>query len=176
MVRLRELAREDIAIVNRWRQDRDLVDGLGAPARYISEDVDHAWFEDYLRRRGADVRCAILVEGEVEPVGLISLIGIDSVHRRAEMHLLVGRRDLHGRGVGTDATRLMLAHAFGDLNLHRVFLSVLARNAAAIRVYEKSGFVREGVARESAYKRGEYEDMMQMAILDREFAARGEPR
>ena len=169
MVSLRELAREDVPIVNRWRQDRDLVDGLGAPARYISEDVDQAWFEDYLRRRGTDVRCVILVDGEPEPVGLVSLTGIDAVHRRAEIHLLIGRRDLHGRGVGTEATRQMLGHAFGDLNLHRVFLSVLAHNASAIRVYEKSGFVREGVARESAYKRGKYEDMIQMGILAREF-------
>ena len=173
MVSLRELAREDVPIVNRWRQDRDLVDGLGAPARYISEDVDQAWFEDYLRQRGAYVRCVILVDGEPEPVGLVSLTGIDAVHRRAEMHLLIGRRDLHGRGIGTAATRQMLGHAFGDLNLHRVFLSVLAHNAAAIRVYEKSGFIREGVARESAYKRGKYEDMVQMGILAREFSAQG---
>jgi len=173
VVSLRELAREDVTIVNRWRQDRDLVDGLGAPARYISEDVDQAWFEDYLRRRGTDVRCVILVDGEPDPVGLVSLTGIDAVHRRAEIHLLIGRRDLHGSGVGTEATRQMLGHAFGDLNLHRVFLSVLAHNTAAIRVYEKSGFVREGVARESAYKRGKYEDMIQMGILARDFTAGG---
>lgn len=173
MVSLRELARDDVTVVNRWRQDRDLVDGLGAPARYISEDVDQAWFEDYLRRRGTDVRCVILVDGEPDPVGLVSLTGIDAVHRRAEIHLLVGRPDLHGRGIGTEATRQMLRHAFGDLNLHRVFLSVLAHNAAAIRVYEKSGFVREGTARESAYKRGKYEDMIQMGILAREFTVGG---
>lgn len=170
MVTLRELAREDVPLVNRWRQDRDLVDGLGAAARYISEEVDHAWFDEYLRRRGTDVRCAVLVDGEPEPVGLVSLTGIDSVHRRAELHLLIGRRDLHGRGIGTEATRLMLKHGFGDLNLHRIFLSVLAHNVAAIRVYEKAGFVREGVAREAAYKRGRYDDMVQMAMLDREFS------
>src|SRR6266850_1880774 len=90
VVSLRELAREDIPLVNRWRQDRDLVDGLGAPARYITEEVDHQWFDEYLRRRGIDVRCAILVEGETDPVGLVSLTGIDPVHRRAELHLLIG--------------------------------------------------------------------------------------
>ena len=172
MVTLRELSREDIPIINRWRADRDLVDGLGAPARYISEDVDQAWFEEYLRRRGTDVRCAVLADGEREPVGLISLTGIDPVHRRAELHLLIGRRDLHGRGIGTDATTQMLKHAFNDLNLHRVFLSVLAHNAAALKVYEKAGFVREGTSRESAYKRGKYEDMVQMGILADEFAGR----
>jgi RimJ/RimL family protein N-acetyltransferase len=172
VVTLRELAREDIPTLNRWRQDRDLVDGLGAPARYITEEVDHAWFADYLTRRGVDVRCAIRLDGEAEAVGLVSLTGIDAVHRRAEFHLLVGRRDLHGRGLGTDATHQMLRHAFLDLNLHRVFLSVLASNAAAIRVYEKAGFRHEGVAREAAYKRGRYEDLTAMAILSHEFDKR----
>jgi RimJ/RimL family protein N-acetyltransferase len=169
MVKLRELARADIPVVNRWRQDRDLVDGLGAPARYITEEVDHAWFDEYLRRRGTDIRCTVLVDGEPEPIGLVSLTGIDAVHRRAELHLLIGRRDLHGRGLGTDAAVQMLRHAFRDLNLHRVFLSVLSSNAAAIRVYEKAGFRREGLAREAAYKGGRYEDLMEMAVLSHEF-------
>lgn len=172
MVTLRELAREDIPLVNRWRQDRDLVEGLGAPTRYITEEVDHAWFDEYLRRRGVDVRCAILAERESEPVGLASLTGIDSVHRRAEFHLLIGRRDLHGRGLGTDATLATLRHAFHDLNLHRVFVWVLATNTAAIRVYEKVGLRREGVAREAAYKRGRYEDLLHMGILSHEFERR----
>ena len=169
MVTLRELARADLPVINRWRQDRDLVDGLGAPARYITEEVDHAWFDDYLRRRGTDVRCAILVDDRPEPVGLVSLTGVDPVHRCCEFHLLVGDRSLHGRGIGTGATTQMLRHAFRDLNLHRVFLRVLAYNAAAIRVYEKAGFRREGVAREAAFKRGRYEDMVQMGILHSEF-------
>ena len=112
------------------------------------------------------------MDGETEPVGLVSLTGIDPVHRRGEFHLLIGRRDLHGRGLGSDATRQMPRHAFHDLNLHRVFLSVLSSNAAAIRIYEKAGFQREGLARQAAYKRGRYEDLVEMAILSREFDGR----
>jgi RimJ/RimL family protein N-acetyltransferase len=169
VVTLRELSHDDIPLVNHWRQDRDLVDGLGAPARYISKDVDQAWFEEYLNRRGTDVRCTIRIDGEPEPIGLVSLTGIQPVHRHGEFHLLIGRRDLHGRGIGTDVTCQMLRHAFRDLNLHRVFLGVLSSNAAAIRVYEKAGFRREGVARDAAYKRGRYEDLVMMGILSREF-------
>jgi RimJ/RimL family protein N-acetyltransferase len=67
----------------------------------------------------------------------------------------------------------MLRRAFGDLNLHRVYLSVLSSNTAAIRTYEKAGFRREGLAREAAYKRGRYEDLVEMAILSHEFDGRG---
>ena len=169
MVTLKEIARADLQAINRWRQDSDLLDGVGAPFRFISEEVDHAWFEDYLRRRGTDVLCAIVLADRPDPVGFVSLTGIDQVHRRAEFHLLIGERDVHGRGIGTIATSKMLRHAFRDLNLNRVFLSVINYNKAAIRVYEKVGFRKEGIAREAAFKRGCYADMVAMGILRNEF-------
>jgi RimJ/RimL family protein N-acetyltransferase len=49
---------------------------------------------------------------------------------------------------------------------------VLSSNAAAIRLYERAGFQREGLARQAAYKRGRYEDLVEMAILSREFDSR----
>ena len=105
MIRLRELERADVPVINRWRQDRALTASIGAPHRHIGIEVDEHWFESYLVRRGTDVRCAILVDDATELVGLASLTGVDPVHRHAEYHLLIGRRDLHGRGVGTeDAT------------------------------------------------------------------------
>jgi RimJ/RimL family protein N-acetyltransferase len=63
----------------------------------------------------------------------------------------------------------MLRHGFFDLNLQRIYLSVLASNAAALRIYEKAGFRQEGRAREAAYKNGRYEDTVLMALLRTEF-------
>jgi diamine N-acetyltransferase len=170
-VRLRDLARDDIPAINAWRQDRFVTDPLGAPPRHISLDVDYAWFEDYLRKRGADVRCVICLGDDPAPVGIVSLTGIHPVHRSAEFHMMIGRADLYGKGIGTEATRQMLRHGFLDLNLWRIYLSVLAGNAAAIRVYEKAGFRREGQAREAAFKNGRYEDTVLMSVLRAEFTA-----
>jgi RimJ/RimL family protein N-acetyltransferase len=166
VIRLRELARSDIPVINRWRADRSLTDGLGAPYRFIGLEVDEAWFEAYLRRRGTDVRCIICANDDaLSPLGIVSLLGIDPVHRHAEFHLLLGERSVHGRGIGTAATIAMVRHGFVDLNLHRIFLSVLDSNRAAIRVYEKAGFQTEGRMREAAHKNGEYRDMLMMAML-----------
>ena len=52
----------------------------------------------------------------------------------------------------------MLKHAFCDLNLHRVWLTVLDTNAAARRVYDKVGFRVEGTIREGVFKDGRYHD------------------
>lgn len=169
MIALRELTRADIPTINQWRQDRALTDGFGSPHRFIGPEVDEAWYEAYLKRRDRDVRCIICQEGQTIPVGLVSLIGIDGVHRHAEFHLVVGARSEHNQGLGTAATEAMLRHGFLDLNLHRIYLYVVASNTAAIRVYEKAGLRREGTLREAAYKNGVYQDLLVMGILRSEF-------
>jgi len=169
MVTLRELRRDDLPIVNRWRAERSVVDGVSAPFRHIGLDVDVEWFEQYLRRRGVDVRCAICVDGADAPIGLVSLTGIDQVHRHAEFHVLIGPEDAKNKGVGTAATGAMLQHGFGDLNLHRIALTVLAGNHRALRVYEKIGFTREGVLRDAVFKNGSYQDLIAMALLAADF-------
>lgn len=171
MIQLRELARTDIPFVNRWRQSRSLTEGLGAPFRYIGPEVDGAWFDQYLTRRGTDVRCAIIHEGNPEPVGVVSLTNLDPVHRHAEFHVFLGDGVNHGRGVGTEATHAMVQHGFADLNLHRVYLYVLPTNKAAIRVYEKVGFTVEGKLREAAFKSSAYHDLLVMGILRDELKA-----
>lgn len=70
-----------------------------------------------------------------------------------------------GRGLGTEATRLVLAHAFGALGLHRISLRVLAFNERAIRSYEKCGFVIEGRERESCRMGDAWYDDVMMAAL-----------
>jgi RimJ/RimL family protein N-acetyltransferase len=79
--------------------------------------------------------------------------------------IFIGESDARGRGLGTDATALVLRHAFDTLNLNRVWLHVFEDNPGAIHVYEKLGFVREGVLREDNFRGGRYRDTVAMGIL-----------
>ena len=60
MYKLRELERGDLERINQWRNDPYLIACLGAPYRYINEDVDKAWYDKYLNTRNNSVRCAIV--------------------------------------------------------------------------------------------------------------------
>lgn len=59
----------------------------------------------------------------------------------------------------------MLRHAFSDLGLNRVELTVLESNSRARSIYEKEGFTLEGTLRAAAWKNGRHEDMHVMSIL-----------
>ena len=72
-------------------------------------------------------------------------------------------------GLGTDATRLTLDWAFNMLGLHNVMLTVLPTNTAAIRTYEKAGFKRIGVRRDSLSVMGRRGDEVLMDAVASEF-------
>lgn len=132
MYQLRELTKEDMRIVNQWRNDPELIACLGAPFRFINQDVDDAWFQSYMQSRGKAVRCAVVEEANPETIlGMVSLVDINNINRSASFHIMIGKPDNRGKGMGTFAVTAMLKHAFFNLNLRRVELGVLETNAAA---------------------------------------------
>ena len=76
-----------------------------------------------------------------------------------------GGRD---RGLGTEATRLIVDHVFDQIDdppVHRLSLEVYDFNARGIAVYEKVGFRREGVLRDALHWNGEFRDAIVMSII-----------
>jgi diamine N-acetyltransferase len=173
MITLREITREDIPTINRWRQDPVVADGVGAPRRFVGLDADLKWYEDYLTRRATEVRCVVSMVESGQLVGMVSLTRIDYVHRNAEFNAMVGEREARNEGVGTEATRAMVRHGLFDLNLHRIYVSILRDNVGSIRMCEKAGFREEGTIREGAYKNGRYHDLILMGVLKSEWQAEG---
>jgi RimJ/RimL family protein N-acetyltransferase len=168
-LRLRELERPDLAAVNRWRNDPEVIRFLGANFIFISPEIDQRWYDSYLTARDRTVRLAMEDSESNRVIGCVYLTDIHRVNRSAEFAILIGEKEYWGRGHGTEASRRVLAHAFDDLNLHRIYLSVLADNLRAIRLYEKLGFRQEGRQREAIYKEGAYRDVVLMAVLEQEY-------
>jgi RimJ/RimL family protein N-acetyltransferase len=81
--------------------------------------------------------------------------------------------DYWNRGYATEATRAMLAFGFDSLGLHRIWASTMAPNAAAWRVLEKIGMVREGELRETTRLEDGWANSLIYGILEHEWRARG---
>lgn len=170
--RLRELSRADLAEINRWRNEPEAVDRLGSPFRYVDSEVDSAWFNNYLSSRASNVRLAVCDKESAELLGLVYLLNIDACSRHGELSIWIPDARHRGRGIGSFAMQGMLRHAFHNMNLHRVWLRVLAGNETAIALYRKFGFREEGVHREAVFKDGRYQDMLEMSILAPEYRVR----
>ncbi|KAA6447693.1 GNAT family N-acetyltransferase [Bacillus swezeyi] len=72
----------------------------------------------------------------------------------------------NGKGYTTEAAKLMVEYSFDDLKLHRVEAGVMPRNIASIRVLEKAGFHKEGIARKNVKINGKWEDHQLLAVIN----------
>jgi len=135
-----------------------------------SEEVERFF---YSRIMGSDfLAMAIHVRETNRRVGTCAFSQLDADNGSTLYHITIGESDAWGRGYGTEATELMLAHAFRRLALHRVALTVFEFNTRAIRAYEKCGFVVEGRARQAIFRDGRFWDEIHMSILLGEWEAR----
>jgi RimJ/RimL family protein N-acetyltransferase len=99
-------------------------------------------------------------------IGTCAFSQLDGDNGSALYHITIGEPDAWGRGYGTEATQLMVDHAFGSLGLHRIALFVFEFNERAIRAYRRCGFAVEGRSRESVWRDGRWWDELAMSILD----------
>ncbi len=103
--------------------------------------------------------------------GEVVLNNLDRANRSCGFRILLGSAAFRDRGLGTEASRLVLAHAFEQVGVHRVELQVYAFNPRAKHVYDKLGFRYEGTRRQALRWDGQWIDSYLMAILASEWRA-----
>lgn len=164
-VRLRAPREDDLPFCLDFANDEELRGWLRFE-RPKREESERAWL---LGLDDARDRVWLMEEPATgRPVGLISLTGWSHVARHAELGLGILDPADRGKGFGADAMRLVLRHAFIDMRLQRVHLTVHEDNPAQ-RLYERLGFRQEGRLHRHVYKRGAYRDLIQMGMLVEEW-------
>ena len=107
-----------------------------------------------------------------EKVGMLMIAGLDNPSREIEWTRII--LDDKGKGYGHETLKMLKSWAFDDLHFHRAWLDCKDHNARALHVYESEGLQREALLRETILTDGVNENLIILAILDREYEARKE--
>ncbi|GAA1382548.1 GNAT family N-acetyltransferase [Catellatospora chokoriensis] len=175
LVTLRPLRATDAPALAASTLDPD-VDRLTGTHTTFSLDVLERW---YASRAEHDDRLdlAIVEQATGETTGEVVLSDLDARNRSCSFRIALFGGRFFGRGLGTEASRMVLDYAFGTVGVHRIGLEVFAFNPRARRVYEKVGFVLEGTKRDALCWDGDWVDAHIMSVLAEGWAAhRGRPR
>ena len=164
---------DELPAVYSWIKDPDVQpfwDGSDHH-RSLDEYIAH-WEPHYFDGSQPHLGRCFTIETDGRPIGMIvynRLDTLDTSSRSTEIDILIGDAAYRERGYGTDALRAFLGFLFDTVGLHRVWLATYDYNARARRVYEKVGFVQEGVMRQSDWVDGRWVDSVIYGILEHEF-------
>ncbi|GAE06805.1 aminoglycoside N6'-acetyltransferase [Paenibacillus sp. JCM 10914] len=170
---LREYRAEDLPSMRRWCNDPEIVDNLSDAFLYpITLNGTEEYLNSVLNGETDQKGFIIAHKDTEEYIGQIDLFRIDWKNRSTELGIVIGMKEFHGHGYGTEAIMLMQEFVFNRLNLNRLQLEVNDFNTRAYQCYLKCGFKEEGRFRERTYINGRYADSIYMSILKREYEER----
>lgn len=161
---LRLMTGDDTDLIVAWRNS-DAVRKNFIYQELFTREGHENWIRTKVET-GQVVQMMICDSRTDKPLGSVYIRDIDRQHRKAEYGIFIGEATARGRGVGSATARLMLRYCFEEEKLHRVYLRALSGNEAAIRSYEKAGFVKEGYLKDDVCLNGQYCDIVWMAAVN----------
>jgi UDP-4-amino-4,6-dideoxy-N-acetyl-beta-L-altrosamine N-acetyltransferase len=173
MTALRKITIQDTDNIIKWRNSPNVRSNF-IQQELLTAEIHHQWLKEYVEQ-GKAVQFIIVDTDKGLDIGTTYLRDIDQKNQKAEFGIYIGEDGARKQGHATRATKLILDHAFSEINLNRVFLRVLADNHPAIKTYEKSGFVHEGLFRADVIIDGKALDVVFMSILKDDYVNRVSP-
>lgn len=167
---VRRLEREDLETRVAWFND-PYVYGQMTIDIPVSLAGTEEWFsQNRLNRSRADF-CFFTQneEGAMSRIAMCGLVDIDLHHRRAELYVVVNPQ-MTGRGIGKTAVQWLCNYGFSELNLLKIYLFTVHQNQRAQHLYERTGFVLEGILRQHVCHRGRFTDRCVYGILRDEWS------
>jgi len=176
-LRLRPVTPEDIPALFEWYRDPKLMslyDGIA-----FSAETFEVFNDQYSVWLGNDVALGLAGAFIMEQrdshraVGECSWILVDRPGPESpgiyQVGGLIGPPDLRGKGLGTEALRLLGDFLFREEGAHRLEALTVAFNTGAMKTLHRNGFAREGVLREAVLVDGQWRDRVIFSLLRREW-------
>lgn len=165
---LAPLDKDNIPVVLRWLADPEINRYMLSGHEPISIEDEEKWYDEMMASP-TDHVFQVHVSEDDRYIGNVGLHHMDPKHRHAELGIMIGSQADQGQGYGRDAIATVLRFAFGELGLHRVYLSCDPDNARGVAAYRAAGFKQVGRNREVAFINGEFRDHLVFDLLEEEY-------
>ncbi len=167
---LRAIEARDLPLLQQWSNDPSIQSMLGGWHFPVSERDQQAWFES-LSLNSPNQRFAIDTT-EHGLVGTANLVSIDWQNRHGFHGMLIGDKNLRGKGYALDAVMTLMRFAFEECGLYRLDGDMISYNEASLRFYlEKCGWKNEGIKRGWYFRKGRRWDKVIVGITAEDYEA-----
>jgi len=154
-IEIRPPVREDYTLFTKWQLEPGTTRFWGP--RFITQTREE---EEERFKKDGDSTTSVLwtIAYQGETVGFVGIFGIDWVRRDGETGIFIGRPDLYGKGIASEAVRLRMAFIWNELGLRRTHNWIALPNRGSWRANQKAGYTQVGTYPRSWYRSGDWID------------------
>ena len=137
---------------------------------WVQTFIDRPGFEDWFDRQ--DENNVSLIARSLKTGAVVGIVSLSQIFRRGFQNAYLsyyGSRAMAGRGMMTDAVRLGVDYAFGELGLHRVEANIQPGNDRSVALIRRLGFRLEGFSPRYLYIDGDWRDHQRWAMLSEDW-------
>lgn len=168
---LRNLEDSDRDILKDLINDEHISRNIVGWSKPISSVEHNLWFNNL--KNDLNFRYIIADKCKKEQVyGTAAISRIDWKNRRCSIDIKL-IQEFQGKGYGNETITLLIKYIFEELNMYRIFVNILECNTRSIELFEKMGFIKEGVQRKAIYKNGQYNNLIMYSLLKEEYLNEG---
>jgi RimJ/RimL family protein N-acetyltransferase len=168
LTKLRAIEESDSVQLHKWANEPEIQNWLGGWHFPTSLEDQKKWFENN-SVSSLNQRFAI----EVADLGLIgsaNLVNIDWKNKNAFHGMMLGDKDIRGKGFGLDTVMAVMRYAFEELGMERIDGSMIEYNAASLKLYiGKCGWKEEGRQRNWYFRKNRYWDRIMVGITREDY-------
>ncbi|MFC1568329.1 GNAT family N-acetyltransferase [Candidatus Margulisiibacteriota bacterium] len=141
---LREVRLSDVnENYHRWLNDPEVNKYL--ETRFAPQTIDSIKeYVEKMSQKADEIFLAICDKATDKHIGNIKLGPINPHHKYADISLVIGDKDFWGKGIATEAIKLISDYAFVQLGLHKVSAGCYSDNIGSAKAFHKVGFTEEG--------------------------------
>lgn len=167
-VTLRAIENSDLDTLHRWANDpatQDIIGNIHFPS---SRDYQTKWLSNI---QGDELNQRLAIETEEDGlIGISSIMHIDWRNNHAWHGIVLGDKEIRGKGYGVDTVMATMRYAFDEMHLERLDGSIIEYNTVSYSLYcNKLGWVEEGRRRNYYFRKGRYWDQIVVGITKEDY-------
>jgi RimJ/RimL family protein N-acetyltransferase len=165
-------SQDNLLKMTQWMNDPELLyfdDNEPEPYKMKSEDEMKAIMDRLVAstpESGKDIiHFAIHKNPDDNLIGYCMIAFIDHYNKSCQFGVTIGEKAEWNKDLGSEVLHIIKDYCFTELGMNRIGAEIYAHNPGSIRMFEKAGFIREGVVRQAVVKNGRFVDAYIYGLL-----------
>jgi len=159
---LRAIEEDDLVLLHKWANDPQTQDIMGDIHFPSSIDFHKEW---YKKIKDDNLNLRLAIDTGIGLIGLSTIINIDWKNKHAWHGIMLGDKDIRGKGYGIDTVMTTMRYAFDEMGLERLESSIIEYNLISYSLYcKKLGWKQEGIKINHKYSKGKFWNIIMIGI------------